>query len=475
MIATNADTHIINDANLATGIILIVDDNPNNLKVLSEALTDTECEILLAEDGESAIEQIHDAPPDLILLDVMMPGIDGFETCSRLKTNPSTQHIPIIFMTALSDTADKVKGFNLGAVDYITKPFEQEEVLARVTTHLKIHNLTRQMQTQNQLLKKEVTERSTAEAKLQKLTQELERIVEERTARLSQALHDLHQAQLSLIQKEKMSALGQLVAGIAHEINNPVNFISGSLSHASEHIQNLLDLLRLYQECYPNPLLEINQQIEAIELEYLVEDLPQIITSMNKATERINQIIRSLKHFSRRDDSTPQPVNIQEGIDSTLLILQHRLQANERHSAIQVIKEYAIIPPVVCYAGPLNQVFMNILSNAIDAIEESFVNSPLSLVNNQGQIRICTQLLENHIVVIKIADNGLGMTQAVKERLFESMFTTKPVGKGTGLGLSISRQIVEEQHGGRLRCVSEFGQGAEFWIEIPLKTCEDLA
>jgi signal transduction histidine kinase len=476
MIAANTDPSTINNVNLATGVILIVDDNQNNLKVLSEALTDIECEILLAEDGESAIEQILDAPPDLILLDIMMPGIDGFETCSRLKANPLTQYIPIIFMTALSDTKDKVKGFNLGAVDYITKPFEQEEVIVRVTTHLKLHNLTRQMQMQNQLLRKEVTERSYAEFKLQKLTQELEQRVEERTVRLSQALHDLHQSQLSLIQQEKMSALGQLVAGIAHEINNPVNFISGSLNHTSEHIQNLLSLLQLYQECYSNPLPEVHRKMEDIELEYLVDDLPKIISSMSKASDRINQIICSLRHFSRRDDSRPQPIDIHEAIDSTLLILQHRLQGNEQRSAIQVIKEYGVIQLVECYAGPLNQVFMNILVNAIDAIEESFINSPSSLVNNQrektknvGQIRIHTQLIENHTLLIKIIDNGLGMTQAVKERIFESMFTTKPVGKGTGLGLSISRQIVEEQHGGRLQCVSELGQGTVFWIEIPVK------
>ncbi|OUL35407.1 hybrid sensor histidine kinase/response regulator [Nostoc sp. T09] len=459
----------MNISALETGVILIVDDNPNNLEVLSEALMDTGWEILVAVNGEGAIAQAEYACPDIILLDVMMPGIDGFTTCDRLKSNLVTCDIPIIFMTALSETVDKVKGFSLGAVDYITKPFEQEEVLARVKTHLKIRNLTKQQQAQNQQLKQEVAERLAAEAKLQKLTQELEQRVEERTSQLSQALHNLHQAQVSLVQREKMSALGELVAGIAHEINNPVNFILGNLGHASEYTQNFIDLLRLYQKYYPQPEEEIINKIDEIDIDYLICDFPEIISSMHKGTKRMTQMIHALRHFSRRDDTIAQPTDIHEGIDSTLLILQYRLKANPERPEIQVIKEYGTLPLVECFPGPLNQVFMNLFANGIDAIEESFVNSNFSVREYQGQIRIRTDINEQRsVVIIQIADNGIGMKEEVKQRLSEPMFTTKPVGKGTGLGLSISRQIIEEKHGGTMWFLSEVGQGTEFCIEIPI-------
>ncbi|ACC79936.1 hybrid sensor histidine kinase/response regulator [Nostoc punctiforme] len=465
---------------LETGVILIVDDNPNNLEVLSETLMDTGWEILIAVNGEGAIAQAEYACPDIILLDVMMPGIDGFTACQRLKSNPVTCDIPIIFMTALSETVDKVKGLSLGAVDYITKPFEHEEVLARIKTHLQIRNLTKQLQTHNQQLQQEIADRLAVETKLQKLTQELEQRVEERTFQLSQALHNFQQAQVRLLQQEKMSTLGELVAGIAHEINNPVNFILGNLNHASEYTQNFIDLFQLYQQYYPNPEVEIQQKIDEIDLDFLMQDSPQIMSSMYKGTKRLAQMIHSLRHFSRRDDSVVQPIDIHEGIDSTLLILQYRLKANSERSEIQIIKHYGTLPPVECFPGPLNQVFMNLLANAIDAIEESFITNTnfskiasssvhLLSVEDNGKITIRTALhKQGSVVVIKIADNGIGMTEEVKQRLSEPMFTTKPVGKGTGLGLSISRQIIEEKHGGTLSFVSEPGKGTEFCIEIPV-------
>lgn len=469
---------------METGVILIVDDNPNNLEVLSETLMDTGWEILIAVNGEGAIAQAEYACPDIILLDVMMPGIDGFTACQRLKLNPATCDIPIIFMTALSETVDKVKGLSLGAVDYITKPFEHEEVLARIKTHLQIRNLTKQLQIHNQQLQQEIADRLAVETKLQKLTQELEQRVEERTFELSQALDNFQQAQVRLVQQEKMSTLGELVAGIAHEINNPVNFILGNLNHASEYTQNFIDLFKLYQQYYPNPEGEIQQKIDEIDIDFLMQDSPQIISSMYKGTKRLAQIIHSLRHFSRRDDSVVQPIDIHEGIDSTLLILQYRLKANSERSEIQIIKDYGTLPPVECFPGPLNQVFMNLFANAIDAIEESFVTRSNSIANfpkiaasnihllsveNKGQITIRTAIhQQSSVVVIKIADNGIGMTEEVKQRLSEPMFTTKPVGKGTGLGLSISRQIIEEKHGGTLSFVSEPRQGTEFCIEIPL-------
>ncbi|MCL1470197.1 response regulator [Argonema antarcticum] len=453
-------------------VLLIVDDTPANLGVLSDFLDEAGFEVLVARDGESAIQKVQYAKPDIILLDVMMPGIDGFETCHRLKADPSTEDIPVIFMTALSETVDKVKGFNLGAVDYITKPFQQEEVLARVKAQLKLHNLTKIIEQQNILLKREVEDRVAAEIALKKLTQELEKQVEERTDELRQALENLQQTQIYLVQKEKMSALGQLVAGVAHEINNPVSFIAGNISHAETYIQDLLDHLKLYQQKFPNPGAEIEDHAEEIELDYFTEDLLKLISSMKTGTERINQISVSLRTFSRSDTSSKVAVNIHEGIDSTLLILKHRLKAKDKCPAIEIIKEYGELPLVECYAGQLNQVFMNIIANAIDALEEcSQGHSYEENKTRANTITIRTEFSESKDrVIIRIEDNGIGMSAEVRERIFEPLFTTKAVGKGTGLGLSISNQIVVEKHGGEMTCVSAPGKGTEFIITLPINS-----
>ncbi|MGK7905229.1 MAG: response regulator [Hormoscilla sp.] len=433
--------------------ILIVDDIPANLSVLSDALTNAGYKVAVATNGDRALKMVKYNPPALILLDVMMPGIDGFETCQRLKENPATQEIPVIFMTALSDTVDKVKGLNLGAVDYITKPFQQEEVLARIRVHLKLRNLTETLAAQNVLLKN--------------LTEDLEARVADRTAELSQSLQKLQQTQLQLVQSEKMSALGQLVAGIAHEINNPVSFISGNISHTSGYVQDLLELLDLYQNKFANPGSEIEEKIEEIELEYLREDLPKLIESMKLGTDRIRHISTSLRTFSRSDSTKKVQFNIHEGIDSTLLILQHRLKANPKRPEIKVVKKYGDIPPISCYAGQINQVFMNLLANAIDAIDEA-KRSVAELEVNPHTIIIRTELEGDDTVVIIISDNGLGIPDEIKQKVFEHLFTTKPVGKGTGLGLSISCQIVQEKHGGKLTCTSALGKGTEFAIALPL-------
>ena len=431
--------------------ILLVDDNPNNLKVLSEAIQGYGWKALMATDGESAIEQAAYACPALILLDVMMPGLDGFETCRRLKSTPDTQNIPVIFMTALSDAKDKVKGLEMGAVDYITKPFQQEEVVARVKLHLK----------------------------LSQLTYTLEQQVQERTAKLAQSLSQLQQTQLKLMQSEKMSALGQLVAGVAHEINNPVNFIHGNLTHASEYIQDLLALVALYQTEYSTPTAAIQSKVAEIDLEFLNKDLPKLVNSMRFGTERICEIVKALRIFSRLDEAAVKEFDLHEGIDSTLLILNNRLKLGANRVEIAVVKDYGVLPQVECYGGPLNQVFMNLFSNAIDALEEhmgcrarqtngestwSEVLSP-----SAPEIKICTKVAEPGWITIHIADNAGGMAENVRQRLFEPFFTTKEVGKGTGLGLSISHQIVTEKHKGMLQCVSRLGQGTEFVIKLPIR------
>lgn len=284
---------------------------------------------------------------------------------------------------------------------------------------------------------------------------------------LEKALQELQRTQAQLVQSEKMSSLGQLVAGVAHEINNPVSFIYGNLVHAGGYTQDLLGLIQLYQKQYPVPSLDIQSEIEAMDLDFLIEDLPKLLDSMKIGAERICEIVSSLRNFSRIAEAERKAVDIHEGLDSTLVILRNRLKAQGDNPGIQIIKDYGNLPKVECYAGQLNQVFMNLLTNAIDAIDEQ-TRTLEQIQANPSTIRVRTELLNDHQVAIRIVDNGPGMTEQVKARLFDPFFTTKPVGTGTGLGLSISYQIVVERHGGQLLCFSELGQGTEFIIQIPL-------
>ncbi|AFZ07480.1 multi-sensor signal transduction multi-kinase [Oscillatoria nigro-viridis PCC 7112] len=293
---------------------------------------------------------------------------------------------------------------------------------------------------------------------------------QEYAQKLEQSIQDLKQMQLQLVQGEKMSALGNLVAGVAHEINNPVGFIAGNLQPAQEYVGDLFNLIDLYQEKFPNPGVEIEAEIEDMDLEYLREDLPKLIGSMQEGVERIRNISTSLRTFSRADSDRPVSFNIHDGLESTLLILKHRLKASEFRPAIEVVREYGNLPPVKCFPGQLNQVFMNVLANAIDALEESNKGRSFSEIKAlPNQITVQTALSEsNNQVVIRIKDNGVGMSAEVKENIFNHLFTTKAVGQGTGLGLSIARQIVMEKHGGTLLVNCSLGQGSEFVISIPV-------
>jgi len=300
------------------------------------------------------------------------------------------------------------------------------------------------------------------------IKENLAEIAEAQAKKLEKSLRELQQTQAQLVQAEKMSSLGQLVAGVAHEINNPVNFIYGNLKYTKDYTQCLLKLVHLYQQFYVNPVPEIQAYIEAIDLDFLLDDLPKILSSMEVGAERISEIVLSLRNFSRLDEAEKKSVDIHEGLDSTLMILQSRFKNSIDHPSIKIVKNYGNLPLVDCYAGQLNQVFMNIISNAIDALDNYNCKSAIAeIYAHPNTITITTEVIERNCV-IRIADNGSGMTEVVKERLFDPFFTTKPVGKGTGLGLSISYQIVIEKHGGTLKCVSEPGQGTEFWIEIPI-------
>jgi PAS domain S-box-containing protein len=347
----------------------------------------------------------------------------------------------------------------------------------------------------------DITDRKIAEETLRSLTQQ-ER---ERALQLEQALKQLQRTQAQLVQSEKMVSLGQLVAGVAHEINNPTNFIYGNIYAASDYAQDLLHLVELYAKHDPEPVAEIAEQIESIDLDFIAEDFPKLLASMKEGAHRISEIVHSLQNFSRLDETECKQVDIHEGIDSTLLILKHRLTQHPlsfsraaaedlagcksiRCSEIQVIKDYGELPLIECYPSQLNQVFMNIISNAIDAIASRFANDaleelkvsklkveswednlqPCNLQPSTRCIRIHTEVVDQNWVVIRIADNGSGIKTDVLSRIFDPFFTTKPPGKGTGLGLSISYQIVVDKHEGQLSCHSVPGLGTEFVIELPI-------
>ncbi|MEM1169771.1 MAG: hybrid sensor histidine kinase/response regulator [Cyanobacteria bacterium P01_H01_bin.35] len=437
MVIKSSKSDLINTNISNKSSILVIDDNSTNLSLAANALENYGFNVLIASDSLSGIKRAKFARPDLILLDILMPEIDGFETCRRLKGDEKTKNIPVIFMTALTHSEYKVKGFEVGAVDYVTKPIQIEEVLARVNLHLQLYLLT----------------------------QKLEQKVEERTTKLNRTLQELQESQLQLVQSEKMSSLGLLLAGITHEIKNPLGFIAGNLEHTEVAVKELIEYLKLYQETFPQPGKFVQEKAEEIELEYLLTDLPKMLISMKEGIGKIQEISRSMQTLSRVDRNKKVTFNLHEGIDSTLMILKHRLKANEYRSGINVIKNYGNIPLILGFPGQLNQVFMNLIANAIDVFDEVTSDQTKS---DDLIVEISTEIsLDSQEVMIKIQDNGYGMSEEIRKQIFDNLFTTKEVGKGTGLGLSISRQIVEEKHQGKIICESKLGQGTIFTIMLP--------
>ncbi|MCP2729081.1 CBS domain-containing protein [Limnofasciculus baicalensis] len=364
------------------------------------------------------------------------------------------------------------------------KKAETELRIARDNLKIEVEERTAELTQANLKLKEDIQERNRVEIALRQSESKLQ----EQTKKLQQALQEVHTYQSKLIQTEKMSSLGQMVAGVAHEINNPINFIYGNIAYANQYVQDIMRLLELYQNSYQEPIPEIQKAIQDIDLSFVKNDLPKLINSMKVGADRIRDLVVSLRNFSRLDEAEIKSVNLHEGIDSTILILQNQIKATPIHSEIEIVKNYGDLPPIECYPGQLNQVFMNLIANAIDALEDARkinlqVNKgDLKQLNSLPKISITTETKElenedkihpysgvNTSVIIRIADNGSGMNESVREHLFDPFFTTKPVGKGTGLGLSISYQIVVKKHGGDIWCNSAPGRGTEFVVEIPIQ------
>ena len=426
--------------------IMVVDDEPTVHQATQLVLQDFTFEnkpitLISAYSGQEAMQLVSQhADTAFILLDVVMESNDaGLKVVKYIRDELKNKLIRIILRTGQPGEAPEESII----LDYDINDYKLKVDLSRhrlITTTIATLKSYRDVVT-----------------------------LEQRNSELNKTLQELQQAQIQILQSEKMASLGNLLAGVAHEINNPLGFLTGSIDNAQEYIQDLFAHIECYQKNYPTPEKEVNQHAQKIELEYLTEDLPKLINSMQVATERIQSISISLRSFSRADTSQKVACNIHEGIDSTILILKYRLKANDKRPAIEVIQEYGNLPPIKCFLGQLNQVFMNIIANAIDAVDTiSEGRTFAELKVNPYKITINTGVsTENNTVLIRIKDNGPGMSETVKLRIFDHLFTTKSVSKGTGLGLAIAKQIVEETHGGKLTCNSTIGEGTEFVIELP--------
>ncbi|MES3023561.1 MAG: ATP-binding protein [Pseudomonadota bacterium] len=425
--------------------ILIIDDTPANIAVLADYLEDQGLQVVVAQDGQEGLGRAALVKPDLVLLDVMMPVMDGFETCRRLKADPAIGDIPVIFMTALTDTGNVVAGFAAGGVDYVTKPLQMAEVLARVNTHLSLRAMQRQLGAQNLVLQQEVATRKQAEIELHHVG----------TARQA-LIAKLHEAKDQLLQAEKMASIGQLAAGIAHEINNPIGFVDSNMNSLQVYFRTLFGAL---DACHGILLAaapgnaELAARVAAVQqaadIEFLRVDIGALMKESMEGLERVKNIVEALKDFSRVGERNWAQADLHHGLDSTLNIVN-----NEIKYKAEVVKDYGELPPVSCLPQQLNQVFMNLLVNAAHAIA------------NFGTITITTGRSGDDWVWVRICDTGAGIHPDIVHRIFEPFFTTKQVGQGTGLGLSLSYGIVSK-HGGRIEVRSQPGRGACFTVHLP--------
>ncbi|MFM2061219.1 MAG: hypothetical protein RLZZ507_889 [Cyanobacteriota bacterium] len=415
--------------------ILIVDDKLENIRFLSDFLSKHNYQVRKAINGQAALMAVKTLSPDLILLDINMPGMGGYEVCEFLKNDYKTRSIPVIFLSAGDDVSDKVRAFQVGGIDYITKPFYLDEVLVRIQTQLNIKHLQKELESRNE--------------------------------QLQNTLVALQKTQAELIQKEKLVNAGRIAAGISHEINNPLSFIIGNLRPASEYSQKLIGLIQLYQQAFPEATPEIINFINEIDLDFINYDFIKIIDSMHVGAERIRSVIQALHIFSRLDQSGIKPFDIHESIDSIFMTLGYQLGLKNGSVNIEIIKDYQDnIPEILGYGNLFNQAVLNILQNAIEALELR-LNSNLD-VSFKPTIWINTQISLKNKIKISIKDNGIGITEANKPHIFEPFFTTKLVKQGVGLGLFTSYQIINDIHKGSLM-YQDCPEGcSEFIIEIPV-------
>ncbi|MDJ0695611.1 ATP-binding protein [Mastigocoleus sp. MO_188.B34] len=429
--------------------IMIVDDEPAVHQATQLVLQDFTFEnkpvtLISAYSGKEAIELLNQHPQTaFVLLDVVMESNDaGLKVVKYIRERLENKLVRIILRTGQPGEAPEesiIIDYDIN--DYKLKvELDHHRLITTAITALRAYRYVHSL--------------------------------EERTLELTKTLQELKRTQIQILQSEKMATLGNLVAGVAHEVNNPLGFIKGSIRNIEEYIEDLFSHIECYQKIYPNPEEKISKNAKDIDLEYLNEDLPKLLFSMKIATERIEDISTSLRTFCRSDTSEKINCNIHKGIDSTILILKYRLKANNIRPTIEVVKEYGNLPHIECFLGQLNQVFMNIIANAIDVFDIVSANQTLPEFKAKAyKIVIKTEVFtDNTTVIIRIKDNGPGIPEEIKSHIFDNLFTTKSVGQGTGLGLAIARQIVEENHGGRLSFNSTLGEGTEFLIELPISS-----
>ncbi len=443
--------------------ILVVDDQPVIAESIRQLLvSEIDIEVHTCQDPTLALSVAADVLPSVILQDLVMPEVEGMLLIKFFRAHPTTKATPIVVLSSKEEPTTKAMAFGVGANDYLVKLPDPVELIARLRYHATAyHNFLRQDEASQTLA----------------YNKTLEATVKSRTAELEAALNTLKRAQAQLVHTERMNSMSQLVAGIAHEVNNPINFIYGNLNYAKSYVQDLLDLVETYQECYPSPDPSIREKLDALDLEFSAPDLLKSFVSLRSGAKRIQNLVLSLRNFSRFDEADVKIVDVHEGLESTLAMLAADLEE------ITVQKHYGDLPPVECFASQLNQVFMHIIRNAIDALtqrkEESLPGSeyPDSAASDESTVddkllvptlKISTTVRDEESIIIWIADSGPGIPPEVKARMFDPFFTTKAVGKGTGLGLAISDQIVTAQHGGQLTCYSMPGKGAKFAIELPI-------
>lgn len=411
--------------------ILVIEDDATTRLLLRKILQKEGYDVTLAENGLEGMTKAVELYPALIISDWVMPGVDGMELCRQVRSHPDLSSVFFVLLSSRETVADRVQGLDAGADEFLSKPIDPNELKARVRAGLRQYELNSKLTRANR--------------------------------NLTDTLQKLQQAQAQLIQSEKMSSLGQMVAGITHEINNPINFIEGNLSFAEDYIQDLLSIVHLYQKHFPTVPDELQEKLDETDFEFLVEDSTKLIHSMRVGAARVHTIVNHLRNFARLDEAEMKRTDIHNDIDSTEIVLKNRMKLDDGRT-IKIHKNYGDLPRIDCYPGQLNQVFLNILNNAVYFLHE-YVKKGLV---DRPAIEIETARLDDkESVQIIIANNGPDIPEEVRAKVFDPFFTTKPVGQGTGMGLSICYQIIVERHRGRLSCFIPPQGGTAFAIEIP--------